>query len=64
MSRVAQAAQVHQGNKTANLVCVCPAACQRGLTVGFVTAADLINQLTKARDAKRLLRLQSSLAKL
>ena len=40
------------------------AACQRGLTVGFVTAAGLVNQLTEARDEKRLLRLQSQLAKL
>jgi DNA replication protein DnaC len=40
------------------------AACQRGMTVGFVTAAGLVNQLTEARDEKRLMRLQSSLAKL
>lgn len=40
------------------------AACQRGMTVGFVTAAGLVNQLTEARDEKRLLRLQSALAKL
>ena len=39
------------------------AACQRGMTVGFVTAASLVNQLTEARDEKRLLRLQSALAK-
>ena len=40
------------------------AACQKGMAVGFVTAAGLVNQLTEARDDKRLLRLQSSLAKL
>lgn len=40
------------------------AACQRGLTVGFTTAAGLVNQLTEARDEKRLLRLQAALAKL
>lgn len=40
------------------------AACQRGLPVGFMTAAGLVNQLSEARDEKRLIRLQSSLAKL
>lgn len=40
------------------------AACQRGMTVGFMTAAGLVNQLTEARDEKRLLRLQNQLAKL
>lgn len=40
------------------------AACQRGMAVGFVTAAGLVNQLTEARDEKRLLRLQTALAKL
>lgn len=40
------------------------AACQRGIPVGFTTAAGLVNQLTEARDEKRLLRLQNSLAKL
>lgn len=40
------------------------AACQRGMSVGFVTAAGLVNALTEARDEKRLLRLQSGLAKL
>lgn len=38
------------------------AACQRGFTVGFVTAAGLIHQLMEARDEKRLLRLQAQLA--
>ncbi len=38
------------------------AACQRGFSVGFTTAAGLVHQLTEARDEKRLLRLQSQLA--
>ena len=40
------------------------AACQKGMKVGFMTAAGLVNQLAEARDDKRLLRLQTSLAKL
>lgn len=40
------------------------AACQKGMTVGFVTAANLVNQLAEARDEKRLIRLQTSVAKL
>lgn len=38
------------------------AACQRGFSVGFVTAAGLVHQLMEARDEKRLLRLQVQLA--
>jgi DNA replication protein DnaC len=38
------------------------AACQRGMTVSFTTAAGLVHQLMEARDEKRLLRLQSQLA--
>ena len=34
------------------------AACQKGLSVGFVTAAALVHELIEARDEKRLLRLQ------
>jgi DNA replication protein DnaC len=34
------------------------AACQKGLPVGFTTAAALVNELHEARDEKRLLRLQ------
>ena len=35
------------------------AACQnRGLSVGFLTAAALVHELMEARDEKRLLRLQ------
>ena len=40
------------------------AACQRGLSVGFVTAAGLVHQLTEARDERRLLRLQTQLTAL
>ena len=39
------------------------AACQKGLTVGFTTAAALVHELMEARDEKRLLRLQGQLAK-
>jgi DNA replication protein DnaC len=38
------------------------AACQRGMSVSFATAAGLVHQLMEARDEKRLLRLQSQLA--
>ena len=38
------------------------AACQKGLSVGFVTAAALVHELLEARDEKRLLRLQRQLA--
>lgn len=38
------------------------AACQRGLSVSFVTAAGLVHQLMEARDEKRLVRLQAQLA--
>ena len=34
------------------------AACQKGLSVGFTTAAALAHELIEARDEKRLLRLQ------
>ena len=37
-------------------------ACQKGLSVGFITAAALVNELLEARDEKRLLRLQRQLA--
>jgi DNA replication protein DnaC len=38
------------------------AACQKGLSVGFTTAASLVHELLEARDEKRLLRLQRQLA--
>ena len=38
------------------------AACQKGLSVGFITAAALVHELTEARDEKRLLRLQRQVA--
>ena len=40
------------------------AACQKGLSVGFTTAAAVVNELLEARDEKRLLRLQRQLAAL
>ena len=39
------------------------AACQKGLSVGFTTAATLVHELMEARDEKRLLRFQKQLAK-
>jgi len=39
------------------------AACQKGLTVGFITASALVHELLEARDEKHLLRLQKQLAK-
>src|SRR5205085_11585347 len=38
-----------------------PAACQKGLAVGFTTAAALVHELMEARDERRLLRLQKQL---
>jgi DNA replication protein DnaC len=38
------------------------AACQKGLSVGFTTAAGVVHELIEARDDKRLLRLQRQLA--
>src|ERR1700678_764533 len=38
------------------------AACQKGLPVGFTSAAALVNELHEAHDEKRLLRLQRQLA--
>ncbi|MFP5511309.1 MAG: IS21-like element helper ATPase IstB [Alphaproteobacteria bacterium] len=37
-------------------------ACQKGLSVGFVTAAALVHDLMEARDERRLLRLQKQMA--
>jgi len=37
------------------------AACQKGLSVGFTTAAALVHELLEARDEKRLQRLQRQL---
>jgi len=39
------------------------AACQKGISVGFITASSLVHELLEARDEKRLLRLQRQLAK-
>ena len=38
------------------------AACQKGFTVTFTTAAALVNQLLEARDERRLLKLQRDLS--
>ena len=40
------------------------AACQRGLTVGFTTAASLVHELIEATDEKRLLNFQKRLSRL
>ena len=40
------------------------AACQRGLSVGFTTAASLVHELIEARDDRRLLNLQKKIARL
>jgi len=37
--------------------------CQKGLTVRLITASSLVHELMEARDEKRLLNLQKSLAK-
>ena len=38
------------------------AACQKGMSVGFITAAALVHGLMEARDERRLLRLQKQMA--
>ena len=38
------------------------AACQRGMSVGFTTAAGLVHELMEARDERRLLNLQRQLS--
>ena len=40
------------------------AACQKGMSVGFTTAAALVHELMEARDERRLLNLQRQLARL
>ena len=40
------------------------AACQRGLSVGFTTAAALVHELMEARDERRLLNLRRRLSRL
>ena len=40
------------------------AACQRGLSVGFTTAASLVHELNEATDERRLLNLQKKLARI
>jgi DNA replication protein DnaC len=38
------------------------AACQQGLSVSFITAAAMVHELIKAREEKRLVRLQRQFA--
>ena len=38
------------------------AACQKGMSVGFTTAAALVSEMMEARDERRLLRLQKQMA--
>ena len=38
------------------------AACQKGLSVGFTTAASLVSEMMEARDERRLLRLHKQMA--
>ncbi|TCM52611.1 DNA replication protein DnaC [Rhizobium sp. PP-F2F-G48] len=38
------------------------AACQKGLSVGFTTAAALVSEMMEARDERRLLRFQKRMA--
>ena len=40
------------------------AACQRGMSVGFTTAAALVHELMEAREERRLLNLQRQLSRL
>ena len=40
------------------------AACQRGMSVGFTTAAGLMHEMMETRDERRLLNLQRQLARL
>ena len=48
--------------KTHIAVALGMAACQKGMSVGFVTATSLMNELLEAREEQRLLRLQRRLA--
>ena len=40
------------------------AACQRGMSVGFTTAAGLVHEMIEARDERRLLNLQRHMSRL
>ena len=40
------------------------AACQRGMSVGFTTAAGLVHEMMEARDERRLLNLQRHMSRL
>ena len=52
------------GLSTSPLQALGPAACQRGMSVGFTTAAGLVHELMEARDERRLLNLQRNLSRL
>ena len=56
------AARLAGGGKTHVAQGLGLAACQRGLSVRFVTAAALVHELMEARDERRLLRLQKQFA--
>ena len=53
---------VVEGHPELGEVNLCLAACQKGLSVGFITAAALVHELIEARDDKQLLRFQRKLA--
>jgi DNA replication protein DnaC len=38
------------------------AACQKGMSIGFTTAASLVSEMMEARDERRLLRFQKQMA--
>ena len=50
--------------KTHNALGLGLAACQRGMSAGFTTAASLVHELMEARDERRLLNLQRQLSRL
>ncbi len=60
--RQAQLDGMVSGGKTHVCLALGLAACQRGFSVAFFTAAGLVHQLMEARDEKRLLKLQAQLA--
>ena len=52
------------GNSGKTHIALGVAACQRGVSVGFTTAAALVHELMEARDDRRLLNLQRQLSRL
>jgi DNA replication protein DnaC len=59
--RVGSETEANQGPHHSFALALGLAACQRGFSVVFTTAAALVHQLMEARDEKRLLRLQAQL---